>query len=400
MTRTTGRPTGRPRGRGGTVAAVTAALLVVAALVWLARPSGGGTPLDPRGTGPTGTRAMFDLVGRLGADVQVTNRTPADAAGQTLVVLADRFDDEQRAAVRARVRDGARLVLFDPFSPLNPVPVRGVMATDMFGVLGESPQCPLLDGVADRVESARWAELVQLPDTTAACYPVGDGWGLVAVGEGDGEVVVTGAVDALVNRTIVDASHARLAAALLVPEGRGTVTVLWDVTVGGGDTPLLSLLPRGVRRGAIVLGIGAVLFALSRARRHGPPVPERLPVRVPASELVLAIGNLLGRHGHRNAAAARLRDDLRREVALALQVPADTSPDLLAELLVARLGDGRLASLDEQGVRLALLDGPVVDDEALVAVTAALARVRARLRSAGTAAGAGAGAGAGGSTRQ
>ena len=65
--------------------------------------------------------------------------------------------------------------------------------------------------------------------------------------------------------------------------------------------------------------------------RLGPPVAERLPVRVPASELALAIGDLLGRHGHRDAAAARLRADLRVEVARALHVPVDTPPDVLVD---------------------------------------------------------------------
>jgi hypothetical protein len=102
-------------------------------------------------------------------------------------------------------------------------------------------------------------------------------------------------------------------------------------------------------------------------------------VRVPASELALAIGDLLGRHGHRRDAADRLRGDLRREVARALHVPADTPPDVLVELLAERVpGD-----LDADGLRAALLDGPVPDDDALVAVAASLARVRARVRTPG-----------------
>lgn len=362
-----------------TVVAGVVGLALLAALVWTARPAGEGVPLDPRGTGPNGTAAMFELAERLGAEATVTATPPADASGQTIVVLADRFDDATRAQVAEATRGGARLVLFDPTSPLNPVPMAGQQVTDVFGAVTRGPSCPLLDGVADEVASARWALLDPGRQASAACYPSGDAAGLVVAPWGDGEVAVTGAVDALVNATIADASHAALAAALLAPEGDGRVTVVWDATLGGGDTALLDLLPAGVRRGFWVLAVAAIMYALARARRLGPPVAERMPVRVPASELALAIGDLLGAHRHRAAAAARLRADLRGEVARALQVPADTPPDVLVELLAARLQ----GEADADGLRAALLDGPVPDDAALVAVTSSLARVRSRLRRAG-----------------
>lgn len=361
--------------RRSTVVASALAVLVVVVLVWLLRPSGSGVPLDPRGTGPTGTAAMLRLVEDLGATVTVGSRAPTEARGETIVVLADRFDDATRDAITARVRAGARLVLFDPGSPLNPVPVTDQVVTDTFGVLGREPACPLLDGVADRVESSRWAVFGDTPAVTARCFPVGDGEGLVVATLGDGEVAVTGAVDALVNRSLGDADHARLAAALLAPAGDGDVTVVWDAEVGG-DTALLDLLPGGTRRALWLLAGAAAVYAIHRARRLGPPVVERLPVRVPASELALAIGDLLGRHDHRDAAAQRLRRDLRVEVARALHVPPDTPPDVLAELLADRLGP----DLDAAGLRAALLDGPVPDDEALVRVSASLARLRDRVR--------------------
>ena len=374
------------RGRRSTIVAAALALLVVAGMVWLVRPGGSGVSLDPRGTGPTGTAAMLRMVERLGADVEITDAPPAAGEAGTIVVLADRLDDDTRDAVAARVRDGARLVLFDPGSPLAPAPVSQELVTDTFGVLGREPACGLLDGVADRVESARWVVFGDAAGVTDRCFPVGDGEGLVVAEVGAGEVLATGAVDALVNESITEADHARLAAALLVPEGTGRVTVVWDARIGQGDTALLDLLPGGVRRALWLLAGAAAVYALVRARRLGPPVAERLPVRVPASELALAIGDLLGRHGHRDAAAARLRADLRVEVARALHVPVDTPPDVLVELLAERGGH----DLDQAGLRAALLDGPVPDDDTLVAVASALARVRQRVRRPAGSAGGGA----------
>lgn len=373
--------------RRSTVVAVAVGVLVLAGLVWLLRPTTSGTPLDPRGTDAVGTAAMVRLAERLGATVEVTDAVP-DGSDQVLVVLVDRLDDDQRDAVRQRVEDGARLVLLDPRSPLSPVEPSGLLVTDLVGAVGESPNCPLLDGYIDRVESARWTVLEPTSATTDRCFPVEGGFGLLVQSQGDGEVVVTGVADALVNREIGQAHHARLAAALLQPDEVGRVTVVWDATVGG-DTELLDLVPGSLRTAFWVLVVGLVLYALARARRLGRPVAEELPVRVPASELALSIGELLARHGHRDAAAARLRADLRQEVATALHVPRDTPPDVLAELLAERAGD----DLDRAGVHTALVDAPVPDDEALVAVTAALARVRRRLRAT-----AGAGAGPPGSS--
>lgn len=360
--------------RRSTILAVVAAVLLLGGVIWLARPTADGVALDPRGTGARGTAAMFRVVEQVGADVEIAAELPA-GTDQTIVVLADRLDDAQRDQVRERVRDGARLVLFDPFSPLSPAEVQGMLATDLLGVLGKEPRCDLLDGMADRVESARWAVLTA-PDATRRCFPVGEGHGLVVVPMGEGEVVVTGAVDALVNRELDDADHGQLAVALLAPSGDGRVTVLWDARIGSGDVALLDLVPASAKRAFWVLVAAAVLYALVRARRLGRPVAERLPVRVPASELALAIGDLLGHGRHRDAAAGRLRADLRREVALALHLPVDTPPDVLVEVLAERAGDG----LDRQGLGVALLDGPVPDDASLVAVTAALARVRSQVR--------------------
>jgi hypothetical protein len=360
--------------RRSTMIALAAGVVVLAVAVWFTRPVGDGVPLDPRGTDPTGTAALMRTIDRLGADVTITGEVPA-RTDVVLVVLADRLGDDRRQEVRLLVERGARLVLFDPRSDLNPVAAGPVMFTDLFGPLSQPALCDLFRGVADRVASARWTPLTADADTTAECFPIEDGFGVIVQQVGQGEVVVTSAVDALINREIATGDHASFGVALLAPEANEDVVVLWDAVIGGGDQALLDLVPDGPRRAFWVAMLGVVLYVLYRARRLGQPVAERLPVRVPASELALSIGDLLARHGHRDAAAARLRADLRSEVAAALHLPVDTPPDVLVELVAQRAGD----DLDPAGIRLALLDGPVPDDDALVRITGALSRVRTRM---------------------
>ena len=236
--------------------------------------------------------------------------------------------------------------------------------------------CDLLDGVADEVEADAWLALAPPPGATVACYPVGSGFGLVAAPLGSGEVVVLGAPGAIVNGAIGEADHARLAVAIIAPTGQERVEFLWDATIGGGDVELLDLVPRRARLAFWILVAAAATYAVSRARRVGAPVVEDLPVRVPGSELVLAIGDLLARHGHRDAAAARLRADLRRDLAGVLHVSHDTPPDILVELSSHRLG------IEREVLVAALLDASTPDDDALLAVARATAATRAATRSA------------------
>ena len=58
--------------------------------------------------------------------------------------------------------------------------------------------------------------------------------------------------------------------------------------------------------------MAALLLALWRARRLGRPVAEPVPVELAGSELTAAVGDLMARGHRREAAAAGLRDGVRR----------------------------------------------------------------------------------------
>ena len=71
--------------------------------------------------------------------------------------------------------------------------------------------------------------------------------------------------------------------------------------------PLLDAFPVQLWAVMALLFAGAVLLALARARRLGPPVPEPLPVLVPASEAVTGRGRLYEHINARDASLAALR---------------------------------------------------------------------------------------------
>ena len=87
--------------------------------------------------------------------------------------------------------------------------------------------------------------------------------------------------------------------------------------------------------------VAFVVFALWRARRLGKPVAEVPPVQIAASELVVAVGNLLQKSGKPEAAAARLRADLHRELVGRLGVSPSASADVVADLASQRTGVDR-----------------------------------------------------------
>ena len=76
-------------------------------------------PLDPRSHEPDGTSALVALLEGLGSDVELSVGLP-DADDDVALVLQDRLDEEQTAAILAWTRAGGTLVVTDPASSLTP----------------------------------------------------------------------------------------------------------------------------------------------------------------------------------------------------------------------------------------------------------------------------------------
>src|SRR5690606_8331952 len=94
-------------------------------------------PFDPRSVEPSGTRALVVLLEELGAEVTIgPDIEPVGRDGVVAVLRDDAgLSEGQVAALEAAARDGATVVVTDPYSSLtpalgDPVGAVGPFATD------------------------------------------------------------------------------------------------------------------------------------------------------------------------------------------------------------------------------------------------------------------------------
>lgn len=348
--------------------ALAVASVVIAALV--AGPPGTGEPFDPRSTDPVGAAGIVDVLRELDRPVAIRTR-PGPETG-TFLVLRDQLDSGAREEIERWVAAGGRLVVADPASPfLRDVVTDGRLATDAIGATDMTPDCddPELREVG-AVRSATWILFVP-EEGDRTCFPLEDGAWLVRRSVAAGELVALGGADAFRNGRLGEADNALLLVRLLGTDG--DVVVADASPPGGGEATLGELVPTRVYVALAMLALAFVVVAWARGRRLGSPVEEPLPVRIPASELVLATADLMHRGEVREAAGAALRGELRRDASIRLGIPEDAPDEVLAARIAAWTG------ADPAGVASALARGPVPDDDSLVGIARTVGRLRQRL---------------------
>lgn len=355
--------------------------LLVVAIATRSAPDG-SLPLDPASTEAGGTRALTLILDEVGAEVEVLSAAPTQDF-DTLLVLVDNLDGATADAVRRHARNGGVLVVADGGGALTPELRMGRAGGIGIGDLVLERRCdiPALRN-ADEVDVGL-PPMFRLPHDATGCYRDGRLAWLVVQEEGAGTVVATGSPDWLTNRGIPAADNAQLAVALLAPRPGTRVGILRpdlapaDGTGGpgggtGGTETLADLIPQSVKLAIAQLGVGFALMVLWRARRLGAPVREPQLVRLPGSELVVAVGHLLHRTGSRRRAAELLRGDLLGVLSRRFGSSTGSDPTRLAQAVAAHTGGQHSDVLD-------VLDGPeLVSDEELVH----LARRTESLRSA------------------
>jgi hypothetical protein len=335
------------RGRGLLGWAALAGCLLLVALIVAAPAPRSDRPLDPRSSGPSGARAVVLLLEELGAEVSIAS-DPLDRSA-TALLLEDQLDPAGRARIRDWVRAGGVLVVADPSSPLADA--------------GDPAPCP---DALDTVETIGFGPGAggSVPQGSS-CFD-----GLVrAATLGDGDVIVVGTARPFTNQLLGEVDNAVLVADLLAPTATESVTFV-KARAGTGERRLFDLLGPRTAQAIGQLAIAALVYVAWRGRRLGRVVPEDQPVRVAGSELVAAVGRMLGSRRRPGEAAATVRSDVRRSLERQLGLPAGGPIEPVADAVASRTG------LDAEWVAAVLHTRPVTTDDELTAVVADLDRIR------------------------
>lgn len=349
-------------------------------LVALLAPPGGDRSLDPDSAGPSGSRAVAEILRKNGIEVtKVTTSTDALRRTRfpaTLVVVHSRLLGP--AQLDRIAESTARLVLVEPDQvTLDALDVWA----DAAGTVPDEVMAPGCDDptAAPAGEVLAGGHLYRVKPVARPvqrCYPGGDDrWGYVDAYMEHHLVTVLGQGQALTNGNLAEQGNAALALRVLGREKR----VVWyvpDPFEAGVEQPktLSELAPPWVRFLLLQLGLAAVLAMLWRGRRMGPLVTEPLPVVVRSAETLEGRASLYRQSHARDRAAATLRTAALRRLARRLDLGRDTAPETAAQLVATAAGR---APSEVVG----LLLGPApASDAALVTLARDLDRLEDDLR--------------------
>jgi hypothetical protein len=356
--------------------------------------------LSPVSEAPIGGRALADALRREGVRVHRTTST-LDAVGAayegdaTLFVPVPGVSHPDYLRMLSSLPASARIVLVDPSARTLDTVAAPVAATGRrWAAKATEPGCALDE--ARRAGTA--AALRQRYDTDGErCYDAG----LVRTRWSAAELVVIGANDPFRNDRVDEHGNLALAVGLLGARS----TVVWldlhelekpppgavdppgteapdressedpsgegdlgsepgsgdpgegrsgtgsGQSEGDGDNgaappdeernPLWDAFPAWFWALLVQLGLAALIVALWRARRLGPPVSEPLPATVRGAETVLGRGRLYRRAKARGPTADILREAARQRATTLLRLEPDAGEDALAAAVAAHTGWNR-----------------------------------------------------------
>lgn len=347
-------------GWAGVVAGLVAAGLAIAAVAGIATMPAMGV-LDPEAAGPEGSRAVVEVLRDRDVVVEVArDRDTALAAlerGDATLAIADTapLDDADLDELVAAASD---LVVLQPRSRDLRV-LFGDATSAGFADVDAAPSCALPEAEVSGPISP--GEIFTPGAADLTCYPVADGFGLIATAEGTELTVALDGTAVLSNERLADGGNAALALNVL---GR-TGTVVWYLpALGDGSitaAPSLGeLTPPWVTPAMLLLLTVAIVAGVWRGRRFGPLVAENLPVTVRASETTEGRARLYAAAADPVHALDQLRRDTLRRIARMLGLGPAADAGTIADGAAARL------SADRTRVRGILLDDLPRTDRDLV----------------------------------
>lgn len=324
--------------------------------------------LDPASAGATGTRALAEILRNHGVDVVIARdrdaATAALAEASATLVLPDApaLSDD---ALEALVAGAGDVVLLEPRARTLDLLVSGAAPAGVAPRGTVEPHCDVAD--ARRAGPVEPGAVYSAGDaTTDACYPAGDGHGLLVAPHGPdgGRIAALDGRALLTNEHLAENGNAAIGVNLM----GGLPRVVWYVP-GAGDTDLPDanpslgeLTPPWVSPVIVLLLVAGIAAGVWRGRRFGPLVVERLPVTVRASETTEGRARLYARSGDAVHAADELRISTLRRLSRLLGLgPAAAAGDI-ADAAAARVG------WDRGAVRGILMDDVPRGDADLVAL--------------------------------
>lgn len=356
----------RARRVGGWVA-IAVALLVVGGvggvLAGLSQRSDRNA-LDPDSAGPDGTRALVEILRDNGVDVVVARDRDAAAtalAGRPATLVATDAPALSDGAIVSLAENAEDVVLVDPRARTLRLLLEGSDPAG-FGT-GEPTAADCALAAAERAGAiVPGAVFTPAGDGVVACYPSGDGYGLIASEDAGRSVSAVDGRSLFTNRVLADDGNAALAINLM---GRHDLLVWYmpgpgDTDLVDGDPTLGDLTPPWVSPVIVLLLVAGVAAAVWRGRRFGPLVPERLPVTVRASETTEGRARLYARSRDAVHAADQLRIGALARLGRVLGLGAAASAPEISDAAADRLG------WDRRAVRGILIDELPANDAQLV----------------------------------
>ncbi len=329
---------------------VAVGLIVIGGALVLALVAGGpgSGRLDPTAPQPSGSRAVAQVLGDLGVQVdrrttirgvvRSTDAVPSGAASTVVVTDPDLLVDEQ---VDTLLETGADLVLVSPARPERFAPA--VTGGQPSATEVRSPGCRLRAARrAGRADTGGFGFEVQGGGDAVLCYARDGVPSLVQIRERGRHVTFLGSPVALTNDRFSDEGNAALALGLLGSHDRLVwyLPSLADVPASAAQTSFYDLVPYSVWWGLVQLTVAALLLALWRGRRLGRVVVEDLPVVVRAAETTEGRARLYRRANARDTAAETLRGAARSRLGKALGVPTRSAPATVVDAVAARTRRG------------------------------------------------------------
>lgn len=366
--------------RAGVWIVIALALLAVggigaalsAANQWAARDA-----LDPASAGPSGTRALAEILRDHGVEVVVARDRDAAiealGAGPATLVLPD-APALSDGAVRRLTADASDIVLIEPRARTLELLLAGSGPAGVAASETVAPDCdvpdarrsgPITPGAVFAVGPGAMSSV-----DVIGCYSEGDAHALL-VGERIGDDGRISAIDGravFTNEHLAEAGNAALGVNLM---GRHPLVVWYvpnpgDTDLADADPTLGELTPPWVSPVIVLLLVAGIAAGIWRGRRFGPLVAERLPVTVRASETTEGRARLYARSRDPLHAADQLRIGTLRRLARLLGLgPAASAPEI-ADAAAGRTG------LDRSAVRGILLDDIPRSDADLVALSTRL----------------------------